>query len=205
MESSFESNPAPNKLLQADLRSRFALAPAAERRRSRSLSLGLYILIWVLTAASTVRADAIDMYSYLSRVNAQSHTPLVAILLMVALFGLNYVLNFAVIGVAAIRGGVPVHSVASGLVAFTVLGQLADRIGAVLSLPLLAPVLFGNTETSVLLLFVASNLFFAGLAIGLLAYHFLHRRWKIAEGRSFAISIAAALLTNPAWSILLFN
>ncbi len=131
---------------------------------------------------------------------------------------LNYVLNCAVIGLPIVRGGhASFRAVAVDLVFFTIIAQLADRIGAAVGFVLafvLAFVLQVLTAASfvqgesglglaivvgVVLSFIAS-----GSAIAALVVLFARRRWAVPRGRIWKIAIAAGILTNPLLSAPLF-
>ena len=167
------------------------------------------ILIFALTffalACSPVIADGIDLVWYFTRTGNDQQS-MISIFGTIALLMLaNYALNFVVIGLPAIKvGAVRVRLIATGLVWLTLLGQLADRVGALiaalLSDPLAAMLGLDGMESWILLLLVL-NFLFSGIAIGVLAFYFLRRRWHIGRGISWAIACVAAIVTNPAWAI----
>jgi hypothetical protein len=52
----------------------------------------------------------------------------------------NYALNFVVIGLPAVKiGPAAIRTVASGMVLLTLLGQVADRLGAMLAVMAMVP------------------------------------------------------------------
>ena len=154
-------------------------------------------------AYQPVYADGIDMVSYLTRVGwAQSLPSLIGYVALLMLA--NYILNFLVIGLPALRAGPPrLRSVAVGLIGLTVLGQLADRLGALVAAfgadPLASALGFSG-EGAWLWPLLSLNFLFSGIAVGALARYFTRRRWHVAPRTSWAISAAAAIITNPAWA-----
>ena len=166
----------------------------------------------MLFCCQTVRADGIDIVPWLLRMGPTNSLVLdIAIipLLMVA----NYVLNFLVIGLPAARyGDKAIHSIAKGMIGFTLLAQLADRIGAIAG-PLLGGLIFaavgrdfavGKGEGSWVIPLLLSNFIFSGIAVGYLAFYFLRKRWGVVMGNAWLIAIAAAILTNPAWALSMY-
>jgi hypothetical protein len=127
----------------------------------------------------------------------------------------NYALNFAVIGAPAIvRASARAKSVALGLIILTILGQAADRIGAFaavfVSVPFAAifSALFpsqsqGLDSPAFFYSLFAANLMCSGVAVGALAVWFLRKRWSLPKALSWKIALAAAVLTNPAWVLLI--
>jgi len=162
----------------------------------------------VIGGTEPAYADGIDVLPYLLRVG-WAWSPAGILAGVLALMGVNYLLNLAIIGWPAVRwGGADLRAVARDLVALTLLGQVADRLGAVLALPLgsaIATALNLLSGGSWVWPLLAMNFILSGTAVGALALYFLRRRWRLARGTSWAIAIAAAILTNPAWAIgLLF-
>ena len=166
---------------------------------------------WLLSAlvvvvlAPVAHADGIDLVPYFTRVGGYGHSVFYISAMMLLFMIINYALNFLVIGLPAIRLGSPAAAtVATGLVAFTLLGQLADRVGALLAALLTVPVtalfrLKGEQAWAAPLLIL--NFLCSGVAIGALALYFLRRRWRINARLSWIIAVTASLLTNPAWTI----
>jgi hypothetical protein len=127
----------------------------------------------------------------------------------------NYALNFAVIGLPAIlRASAHAKMVALGLVILTVLGQVADRVGAFaaifVSVPIAAIVyaLFpsqshGLDSPAFAYSLFTANLICSGIAVGALAFWFLRKRWLVSKALSWKIALAAAVLTNPAWILFI--
>jgi hypothetical protein len=113
----------------------------------------------------------------------------------------NYALNFLVIGIPVLKvHSVPVRSVATDLIVLTVLGQLADRLGAILALIVLLPY---TASISFFWPLLALNFLFSGIAVGALALYFLLGEWHVRSRAAWAIAVAAAIFTNPAWVLWL--
>ncbi|HVP37629.1 MAG TPA: hypothetical protein VMS93_00445 [Candidatus Saccharimonadales bacterium] len=89
--------------------------------------VGLGFLAW-----TTARADGVDL-SFVMRVGGRTWLGFGA--MVVSLMVANYLLNLLVIGIPAIKlGTVGRRGVLVGLVLLTILGQAADRLGAILAL-----------------------------------------------------------------------
>jgi hypothetical protein len=167
-------------------------------------------LLFVMTSSSVARADGLDP-AYFIRFDVIEHSWTYICTVLTIIMVVNYLLNFAVIGVPAIlRASVPAKRVALGLILLTILGQVADRLGSIaglfLAMPLSALVsIFVSSSDRALsspafgYSVLASNLICSGFAVGGLALFFLRRRWSVAKSLSWKVAIAAALLTNPAW------
>jgi hypothetical protein len=158
----------------------------------------------VAFAPAPVMADGLDVVAYLTRVPPVGSKP-GTIGIVAAMMVVNYALNFLVIGLPAIRVAfVRLHLVCTGLVVLTLLGQLADRVGALAAVLLAQPVadLLGLTgEGAWAWPLLGLNFLFSGVAVGVLAFYFLRRRWKVAGRASWVVAGAAAVFTNPAWAI----
>jgi hypothetical protein len=146
-------------------------------------------------------ADGIDIFAYLSRAGS---SPLPKVLLLVVAFMLaNYVLNVAVVGLPAVlAGGTTWGLVCRELIVMTLLGQIADRVGALLAFPLGALVMFIVPTAGIGVALLFSNFLLSGMAVGALAFHFLRRRWDVPTRLSWIAAIGAAVLANPAWVML---
>jgi len=153
----------------------------------------------------SARADGIDLVPYFTRVAGDGHSFSYIATAMFCIMVANYALNFAVIGLPAIRfGSVVAAKAASGLVALTLFGQIADRVGALLAGVLVGPVtalfrLHGEGAWLVPLLIL--NFLFSGFTVVALAFYFLRRRWHIEGRLPWIVAIVAGLITNPAWII----
>ena len=160
-------------------------------------------IVFLLT--SSARADGIDLVPYLTRVGGYGHSFYYIAAMVLVFMVVNYLLNFLVIGLPLIRlGSISATTVATGLIAFTLLGQIADRAGAVLAGLLTAPItaIFRlQGEGAWVAPLIILNFLCSGIAIVALALYFLRRRWRIPPRLSWIIALAAGLLTNPAWVI----
>ena len=174
------------------------------RMRARSTSLVFGVLA-VMMSIGEARADGIDLYYAFTRV-APIGSRWSLLLLVPAVMLVNYGLNLLVVGWPVIHDTrCPVRSVAVPLVGFTILGQLADRLGfivAAISGDLLAELLGLRGEGAFLIPMVVLSFVSTGLFVAGLAFYYLYRRWHLGRGRSIAIAAAAGLLTNPAWVML---
>ena len=163
------------------------------------------VSVIIASSVAPAQADGVDIVPYLTRVGwAQSTLGIIASVL--GLMVINYVLNLVVIGWPAIHfGHIDIGRVTRGLVALTLLGQVADRLGALLASPItvLTLVVTHHTEGEGVwfLPLLAFNFVLSGIAILMLVLYFLRRRWHVARGLSWSIGLAAAVLTNPAWAI----
>jgi hypothetical protein len=103
-----------------------------------------------------------------------------------------------------VKMGAPMHRVARDLMGLTLLGQVADRFGAIAG-PLAAIpfviLLHPKPRESLGLSFsigFALNFILAGLAIGLLVRWYM-RRWSLSGRRVAVMALVAGALTNPMW------
>jgi len=165
--------------------------------------LRVVVLAAVILQPVVARADGFDVVWFFTRVPEWDLHPIRGVLALAALMAANYLLNLLVIGLPAMKLGTPRARVGRDLIGFTLLGQVADRLGAILggmSLYFLAPKSESEVGLVILAALVASFLL-SGLFIGLLARHYLTRRWKLTGRAVPWIVTAAALLTNPAWAM----
>jgi hypothetical protein len=120
----------------------------------------------------------------------------------------DYALNVVVVALPASRYGVPLAMSARDTVVFTLIAQVADRIGMALGIAIVIGVrlvmpgvmtmaALGATTPYML----ALNFMTSGALVWLLARHYLVQRWNVPYRRASTIAIAAAVLTNPAWAI----
>jgi hypothetical protein len=170
-------------------------------KRSKTARFFLAILAGLWPAAA--QADGIDLVPYFSR--APTNSIALALLAVALIMLANYGLNFLVIGLPACRfGKLEKKRVARSLVWLTLLGQVADRVGAVLAgffAGVVASALRLEGEGSWLIPLLALNFAFSGLAIAALVFVFGRFVWSLSLGHSAALSVAAGILTNPAWAM----
>ena len=160
-------------------------------------------------AVGTVRADGLEL-SYFVRFGTYDHSWEYFLTVISIIMVANYALNFAVIGLPAIlRGSADAKRVAPGLVILTILSQVADRVGAFAAFFVAIPIspfisaLFPPPSGLDVYSLFAANLICSGVAVGALALWFLRKRWFVSKALSWKIAMAAALLTNPAWILLI--
>jgi hypothetical protein len=175
---------------------------------SRNLVLMALVLLGGVCTGTEALADGVDLVPYLTRVGGHDSVLRVSAM-VVLLMVINYALNFLVVGWPAIRFGPPgLRTVAKGLVWFTLIGQVADRVGAVaagFAAGSVAELMGLRGEGGWLMPLLVLNFIFSGIAIAGLALFFLRRRWRLSPSPSTAIAIVAAVVSNPAWALgLLF-
>ena len=165
------------------------------------------IVVAVLTSSALwpclALADGIDLVAYFSRTPYENVA--VAIPVVVLLMLVNYGLNFLVIGLPARRlGSLPFQQVTRSLIWLTLLGQVADRIGAIVAGFLAGPVagiLGVKGEGAWVVPLVTLNFVFSGMSVGVLAFVFTRRFWGLRLKYCLWISTAAGIMTNPAWAM----
>jgi hypothetical protein len=164
---------------------------------SRAAALFGFTLVLMLTSA-LARADGLDVGFFFWKTGFPENTSIAAkigvILLMVVL---DYVWNAGVIGLAASRlGKQPLRKILKDLVPLTILGQVADRVGAgaALLIGFLAPGLVPVT------VFVAP-----GVAIAALVFLFGKKSWNLANKQALGLGLVAGVATNPAIGNLLWG
>jgi hypothetical protein len=130
------------------------------------------------------------------------------VLLLLALMTTNYALNLLVVGWPSVKMGAPFSRVFGDLAVFTLLGQVADRLGAVVG-PVIAGCIVAAlnvTGSNALgLMFdigIILNFVLSGVAIGFLVRHYVRRRWSLSGRGVLVVAVAAGVLTNPTWAIL---
>lgn len=170
---------------------------------------GAAALVFIF-AAGSARADVFDVAWFLSRVGGWDTSPERAVAAMIGLMAVNYVLNVLVIGVGAGGKSPTTRGRRLGsLVWFTLAGQVIDRVGAVVGIPLGLLVVHvlgvrGDAELGLgVMTGVGINFVLAGAGIAGLAYWLLGR-WRVPRARRTAVAIAAGILTNPAWAMALW-
>jgi hypothetical protein len=164
----------------------------------------------VLVTPVYVTADGIDVSWLLLRVGGWRAHPGLSMAIVVGLMLINYLLNLVVLGRSCVRFlQVKLGTLTKDLAAFTLLAQIADRAGAVaaftLSFSIIGLAGFGAEQEvrAGLLLGVCLNFIFSGLAVGLLALWYLTRRWGVERRPARAIAVRTALITNPAWVMMI--
>jgi len=169
----------------------------------RNETIALVLIATGLLCPTVVFADGIDLVSYFSRTPCENVA--LAIPLVLLLMFVNYAVNFLVIGLPAIRfGSLPFDRIARSLIWLTLFGQVADRIGAVLSGLLVDPVtnFLGLTgEGAWVAPLLGLSFVFSALSVGVLAFVFTRYRWRLSRKQSIYISVAAGIVTNPAWAM----
>ncbi len=162
------------------------------------------LLIAVAFASSL--SGGVDI-SYLTRVQG-SKTVLHIVSGVVFFVVANYLLNLLVVGLPASRlGPTALPSVAIGLVWLTILGQVFDRISAVLAgfgAAPLARAVGASGDGAWWLSLLALNWVLSGLGVVALAFLFLRRRWGVTKRASWVLALTAGVFTNPAWAFALW-
>lgn len=187
----------------------------SDRRMSRAcgtrrfFTLAIVVALVLVTPASA-SADGIDIVWLLTRVGGSRMHPALSAAMFVGLLIVNYVLNLVVLGMPAARFlQIKLGTLTKDLAAFTLLAQIADRACAVGAFLLSSSIigladLGGEQEVIVSLLGgVCLNFIFSGLAVGLLALWYLTRRWRVARRRAITIAVWTAVITNPAWVMMI--
>jgi hypothetical protein len=163
-------------------------------------------ILAVALLPAVARADALDVGGFVLRYRGDNAFPVI-LLKCAGLLVLNYAANLVVIGLPAIlwqrraKG-----TVAKDLIWLTLLGQVADRIGAVAALVVV--LCCGGVPLSLeeaAIAAVIATFVVSAVAVYLLTFHFAHRRWKIEKRPGSYISTATAILCNPAWSLFLMS
>src|SRR5438309_8781103 len=158
---------------------------------------------------STASADGVDVVWLMTRVGGWRLHPALSVAMVVGLMLLNYALNVVFIGIPAARSSsIKKGVIARDLAGFTIIGQIADRIGA------LAGLIFSFAIMSIVgmegeaalrtgfLAGAAANFILSGLAVGALAFWYLTRRWQVERRCAKVIALFAGLITNPGWVMI---
>ena len=144
-----------------------------------------------------------DLWAVFTRVGNWREAPLRTVALLSVLLLINYAVNLAVLGVPALSSGVPIARSAKDLIGFTLIAQVADRLGVVAGFALATALGFLFKGEAGLALWVLTglilNFVMCGVAIGFLAYHYLKRRWAVPTPKSRWVALAAGFVTNPSW------
>jgi hypothetical protein len=131
-----------------------------------------------------------------------------AMLLLILSLLLNYAMNVVVLALPAKRLAFPLGRAARDLIGFTLLAQIADRLGVVVGFAVATVVAIlcnigGQGGIGYWFLIGAVlNFLFCGIAVGFLSYHYLKRRWCLPITPSRWVALAAGFVTNPAWLML---
>ena len=176
------------------------------RRNNTRFAIATAVAVTIaLTMVPAAHADGIDVTTFLRRYD--TFTPVYVGIAKIAGFMLvNFVLNFLVIALPAlVRKQVQVRRSLRDVAIITLWGQITDRAGALLALLTVVPLailmrLQTLLEVGVLLLFL--TFVYSGLGFYLLTLYFVRRRWGLPEGMSKLVSLAAAIVCNPAWVLL---
>jgi hypothetical protein len=151
-------------------------------------------------AAQPAWADGIDLGVFLTRINSAKHSAGAVWGIIAAAMLANYILNLIVIGIPARKfGGESVTSVLVGMVFLTAAGQIADRIGWLITL-ILTIFFFGldsnyNGPLSYLLFFIC-----CGAPVAALALFFLRHVWFVPTRPAWITAAAAGTITNSCWA-----
>jgi hypothetical protein len=163
----------------------------------------IVVAIILFGTNTSAYADAIDILAYVTRVNMENRSILSIFALVLCLAVINYAMNCLFIGIPAIKWcKANPKQVFLGLIILTILGQLADRIGAYIAIFLAVPtahILKLQGEGSWVIPLIAYNFIFSGLSISFIVYYFLSKRWGTSGKCNWLIPIFAAIVTNPAW------
>jgi hypothetical protein len=190
------------------LKSNRSIEPDPKRRSL--LVLAIIIAVLSLTP-TTVNADGIDVLWLMTRVGGWRFHPALSLAILAGLMFINYGLNVVVIGIPSARVlNIRLGRLLRDLAVLTVLAQVADRASTIAGFSLSFPVvglmgLGGEDALRVgFLVGVALNFVLSGLVIGLLALWYLRRRWGLERRPSRVIATVAGVITNPAWSMILW-
>lgn len=159
--------------------------------------------------SAPANADGIDVVWMMTRVGGSRTHPALLAAMVVGLMIVNYLLNVVVVGIPAARAlNIKVAGLLRDLAVFTLLGQVADRVGAIAGLllsSLIGSIAGVGGERGLeleIIIALAINFIFSGLAVAALALWYLRRRWGVERRPAFAIAAMAGVITNPAWAML---
>lgn len=180
-----------------------------DARIQRVFTLAIVVVLVLVIPASTY-ADGIDIVWLITRVGGGSLHPAFELAIVVGLMTVNYLLNLVVLGITAARFlKIKLRALAKDLAAFTLLAQIADRASAVGGFLLgssiidLADIRGEQSVVAAVFVGVCLNFIFAGLSVGALALWYLIRRWGVKRRRAIAIAVLTAVITNPAWPMMI--
>jgi hypothetical protein len=133
----------------------------------------------------------------------------VVLVAIVAMLLVDFALNGLVVGWAAKRwSGLDKRTLIADLIRLTLLGQVADRAGAVLGLILGAltdPLYPHHGEASYFVPFLVANFVCTSIFIFGLVGWFARARWKLSWKRTCVLGTLAAIFTNPIWALVLVD
>ena len=163
------------------------------------------LVIAVCALGGIARADGIDIGAWVMQLPTWWGPGALLGFVVVSLL-VDYALNFLVIGWLARRwSGQAGGKVARDLVAYTLWAQVADRVGAVLALLVVAAsdsLLDKSSEVYFFTPLFLAKFVLSALAIGVLVWRFARKRWALSRPRSFLLGVAGGILTNPEWGML---
>jgi hypothetical protein len=165
-----------------------------------------FLFFACFTCVSTF-ADSIDIAAYLTRVNTKGHSLLAIGGLILLLLAIDYLWNLLIIGLSAMRVCAASRAkILIGLIIVTLLGQVADRLGAFLAAITAGPVVRGLLRLGAegwALYWLVGNIIFSGIAIALLVWFFVRKRWLGSKRAALILAIVAAFLANPAIALFI--
>ena len=167
-------------------------------------------LLLVLLPATSANADGVDIVWLLTRVVGGGVHPALAVAMVVGLLIVNFLLNLVVLGLPAARSlQIKLAGLMKDLAGFTLLAQIADRACAVAGFLLSSSSIglagIGGEQEVIAAIFlgICLNFIFSGLAVGLLSLWYLRRRWGVERRRAIKIAVWTAVITNPAWVMMI--
>lgn len=151
-----------------------------------------------------VLAETADATNFILRSSGEDISK--AIVLFAVIILVYYVVNFIVLGSIVLKfGNLGVKKLSISLVWLTLLGQVADRLGALLAIQAAFVVATTfpaySTRVAWAIPLVGFNFLFSGIAIGALVFFFSERYWQLSRIESVIAAFIAAIMTNPAWVV----
>jgi hypothetical protein len=158
------------------------------------------VLLAICALGGSARADGFDITDWVLQLPTY-YGPGWTLAFIVLLLVADYVINALVIGwPAKTWSGLTAAKLARDLVPYTLWAQVADRIGAlgsVLVLAALDPLLSRHGEGYFVTPLFLSKIVLSAIAIGFVVWRFARTRWGLSRGRAWILSIAGGVLTNP--------
>jgi hypothetical protein len=163
------------------------------------------IFLALCAVGGLARADGIDIGAWVMQLPYYERPGLT--LAYIALFLLiDYALNFLAIGwPLKAWSELTLGRIARELVRYTLWAQVADRVGALLSIPAMAaldPWLDRHSEAYFVVPLFVSKVVLSAIAIAFLVWRYARKRWGLSRGRASILCVSGALLTNPGWGYL---